>query len=75
MLGLSFGEGDILRKIGESLDHEKCNAYLQEHLYDHPEKLVLSMEETKQVAGKLIDNAGYLFNKSHAISYSIRITR
>lgn len=71
MLGLSFGEGDILRKIGESLDHEKCNAYLQEHLYDHPEKLVLSMEETKQVAGKLIDNAGYLFNKSHAISYSI----
>ena len=71
MLGLSFGEGDILRKIGESLDHDKCNAYLQEHLYDHPEKLVLSMEETKQVAGKLIDNAGYLFNKSHAISYSI----
>ena len=29
------------------------------------------MEETKKVADKLIENAGYLFNKSHAISYSI----
>ena len=71
MLGLSFGEGDILRKTAESLDQKKCNAYLEEHLYSSPEKLILSLEETKKVADKLIENAGYLFNKSHAISYSI----
>lgn len=71
MLGLSFGEGDILRKTAESLDQKKCNDYLEEHLYSSPEKLILSMEETKKVADKLIENAGYLFNKSHAISYSI----
>jgi len=71
MLGLSFGEGDILRKIAESLDKKKCNDYLQEHLYDFPDKLILPIEETKSVANNLIDNAGYLFNKSHAISYSI----
>ena len=71
MLGLSFGEGDILRKTAESLDKKKCNAYLEEHLYSSPEKLILSLEETKKVADKLIENAGYLFNKSHAISYSI----
>ena len=71
MLGLSFGEGDILRKIAESLDKEKCNDYLEEHLYSQPDKLLLSIEDTKVIANKLIDNAGYLFNKSHAISYSI----
>ena len=70
-LGLNFGQGDILRKIAESLDHKKCNEYLEENLYSHPEKLVLSLKETKAVAKKLIDNAGYLFNKSHAIGYSI----
>ena len=71
MLGLSFGEGDILRKTAESLDQKKCNDYLEEHLYSDPNKLILSMKETKKVADKLIENAGYLFNKSHAISYSI----
>ena len=71
LLGLNFGQGDILRKIAEGLDYKKCNAYLEEHLYSHPEKLLLSLKETKAVAKKLIDNAGYLFNKSHAISYSI----
>jgi len=70
-LGLNFGQGDILRKIAESLDHKKCNEYLEENLYSHPDKLVLSLKETKAVAKKLIDNAGYLFNKSHAIGYSI----
>jgi len=70
-LGLNFGQGDILRKIAESLDHKKCNEYLEENLYSHPEKWVLSLKETKAVAKKLIDNAGYLFNKSHAIGYSI----
>ena len=70
-LGLNFGQGDILRKIAESLDHKKCNEYLEENLYSHPDKLVLSLRETKAVAKKLIDNAGYLFNKSHAIGYSI----
>ena len=70
-LGLNFGQGDILRKIAESLDHKKCNDYLEENLYSHPEKLALSLKETKAVAKKLIDNAGYLFNKSHAIGYSI----
>ena len=48
-LGLNFGQGDILRKIAESLDHKKCNEYLEENLYSHPEKLVLSLEETKAV--------------------------
>ena len=70
-LGLNFGQGDILRKIAESLDHKKCNEYLEENLYSHPDKLALSLKETKAVAKKLIDNAGYLFNKSHAIGYSI----
>ena len=71
MLGLSFGEGDILRKTAESLDKKKCNDYLEEHLYSVPDKLILPLKETKKVANKLIANAGYLFNKSHAISYSI----
>ena len=71
LLGLNFGQGDILRKIAEGLDYKKCNAYLEEHLYPHPEKMLLPLEDTKAVAKKLIDNAGYLFNKSHAISYSI----
>ena len=71
LLGLNFGQGDILRKIAESMDHKKCNEYLEEHLFAHPEKMVLSVDETRAVAKKLIDNAGYLFNKSHAISYSI----
>ena len=71
MLGLSFGEGDILRKIAESLDKDKCNEYLDERLYSQSEKLLLPLDETKNIAGKLIENAGYLFNKSHAISYSI----
>ena len=71
LLGLNFGQGDILRKIAESMDHKKCNEYLEEHLFAHPDKMVLSVDETRAVAKKLIDNAGYLFNKSHAISYSI----
>ena len=71
LLGLNFGQGDILRKMAEGLDYKKCNAYLDEHLYPFPEKMVLSLEDTKAVAKRLIDNAGYLFNKSHAISYSI----
>ena len=71
LLGLNFGQGDILRKIAESMDHKKCNEYLEEHLFAYPEKMVLTVDETRAVAKKLIDNAGYLFNKSHAISYSI----
>jgi len=71
LLGLNFGQGDILRKFAESMDHKKCNEYLEEHLFPHPDKMVLSVDETRSVAKKLIDNAGYLFNKSHAISYSI----
>ena len=71
LLGLNFGQGDILRKLAESMDHKKCNEYLEEHLFAYPDKMVLSVEETRAVAKKLIDNAGYLFNKSHAISYSI----
>ena len=71
LLGLNFGQGDILRKIAESMDHKKCNEYLEEHLFAYPEKMVLSVDDTRAVAKKLIDNAGYLFNKSHAISYSI----
>ena len=71
LLGLNFGQGDILRKLAESMDHKKCNAYLEEYLYPYPEKMLLPLEDTKAVAKKLIDNAGYLFNKSHAISYSI----
>jgi DNA polymerase-3 subunit alpha len=71
LLGLNFGQGDILRKLAESMDHKKCNDYLEEHLYPYPEKMLLPLEDTKAVAKKLIDNAGYLFNKSHAISYSI----
>ena len=71
LLGLNFGQGDILRKLAESMDHKKCNEYLEEHLFSHPDKMVLSVDETRAVAKKLIDNAGYLFNKSHAISYSI----
>ena len=70
-LGLNFGQGDILRKLAESVDHKKCNEYLEENLYSDPNKLIVSLEETKAIAKKLIDNAGYLFNKSHAISYSI----
>ena len=70
-LGLNFGQGDILRKLAESVDHKKCNEYLEENLYSNPNKLIVSLEETKAIAKKLIDNAGYLFNKSHAISYSI----
>ena len=71
LLGLNFGQGDILRKLAESMDHKKCNEYLEEHLFAYPDKMVLSVDETRAVAKKLIDNAGYLFNKSHAISYSI----
>ena len=71
LLGLNFGQGDILRKMAEGLDYKKCNAYLDEHLYPYPDKMVLSLKDTKAVAKRLIDNAGYLFNKSHAISYSI----
>ena len=71
LLGLNFGQGDILRKLAESMDHKKCNEYLEENLFAYPDKMVLSVEETRAVAKKLIDNAGYLFNKSHAISYSI----
>ena len=70
-LGLNFGQGDILRKMAESVDYKKCNEYLEENLYSDPNKLIVSLEETKSIAKKLIDNAGYLFNKSHAISYSI----
>ena len=70
-LGLNFGQGDILRKLAESVDYKKCNEYLEENLYSDPNKLIVSLEETKSIAKKLIDNAGYLFNKSHAISYSI----
>ena len=70
-LGLNFGQGDILRKFAESVDHKKCNEYFEENLYSEPNKLIVSLEETKAIAKKLIDNAGYLFNKSHAISYSI----
>jgi DNA polymerase III alpha subunit len=32
--------------------------------------MVLSLEETRKVADKIIDGAGYLFNKSHALCYS-----
>ena len=71
LLGLNFGQGDILRKLAESMDHKRCNEYLEEHLFAYPEKMVLSVDETRLVAKRLIDNAGYLFNKSHAISYSI----
>ena len=70
-LGLNFGQGDILRKIAESLDHKKCNEYLEENCILIQRSWCLSLKETKAVAKKLIDNAGYLFNKSHAIGYSI----
>ena len=33
LLGLNFGQGDILRKLAESMDHKKCNEYLEENLF------------------------------------------
>jgi DNA polymerase III subunit alpha len=70
-LGLDFGKADILRRYAEALDKKKCQQYLEDHLYSSPELLALDLESTKKVADILIDNCGYLFNKSHAISYSI----
>jgi DNA polymerase-3 subunit alpha len=70
-LGLDFGKADILRRYAEALDKKKCNDYLKENLYSNPDAMVLPLKETKRVAAILIDNCGYLFNKSHAISYSI----
>ena len=69
-LGLDFGKADLMRRMAEANDKDACYKYLEEHLYSNPELMALSAEETHKVADKIIEGAGYLFNKSHAICYS-----
>tara|TARA_R110000744_G_scaffold10686_3_gene33130 strand:- start:401 stop:1828 length:1428 start_codon:yes stop_codon:yes gene_type:complete len=69
-LGLDFGKSDILRRIAETGDKEACYKYLDDNLYCDLDRMVLTKDETNDIASKVIEAAGYLFNKSHAISYS-----
>jgi DNA polymerase-3 subunit alpha len=69
-LGLDFGKSDILRRIAETGDKDACYKYMDDNLYCYPDIMALSKKETHGIASKVIEAAGYLFNKSHAISYS-----
>ena len=69
-LGLDFGKADIMRRMAEANDKDSCRKYLEDNLYNDESRMVLSLEETRKVADKIIDGAGYLFNKSHALCYS-----
>ena len=69
-LGLDFGKADILRRIAETGDKNACYKYLDDNLYNEPSRMALSVDETNKIVNKVIEAAGYLFNKSHAISYS-----
>lgn len=69
-LGLDFGKADIMRRMAEANDKDACRKYLEDNLYNDESRMVLSLEDTRKVADKIIDGAGYLFNKSHALCYS-----
>ena len=69
-LGMDFGKSDILRRIAETGDKDACYKYLDDNLYCNPDDMALSETVTHKIANKVIEAAGYLFNKSHAISYS-----
>jgi len=69
-LGLDFGKADIMRRMAEANDKDACRKYLEDNLYNDESRMVLSLKETRKVADKIIDGAGYLFNKSHALCYS-----
>jgi DNA polymerase III subunit alpha len=70
-LGLNYGEADLMRKYMQEYNQEKIQ-YYRDKILDRPDsELFLPRKETEEVIDKVIDQAGYQFNLSHALGYAI----
>ena len=74
MMNISFGKADIYRRALEK-PNKKGNVGLVNDFMENGVVKAVENGITKSAAEKIqkliVDNAGYLFNKSHSISYSI----
>ena len=74
MMNISFGKADIYRRALEK-PNKKGNVELVEDFIKNGVKKAVENGITKEAAEKIqkliVDNAGYLFNKSHSITYSV----
>lgn len=68
--GLSLGEADEFRRAISKKDPEKIQRYRKKFL-DSLIARGFSIEESEVVFDKIINFAGYAFNKSHSVAYSL----
>ena len=71
LLGLDYGDADILRRGMEEHDQEKTQHYLDKLLAKPESELPFSKAEVKQTFENIQRHEGYAFNKSHSLSYAI----
>nr|DAS55986.1 MAG TPA: DNA polymerase III, alpha subunit [Caudoviricetes sp.] len=73
MMDISFGKADIYRRALEK-PNKKGNVELVEEFkkecVPRAVKIGVSKEAAEKIQQAILDNAGYLFNKSHSVAYS-----
>lgn len=73
LMGISFGQADIYRraleKMHKAANREKVN-YFNDNVVKIAKQRGFKEEEAEYIRKLIIDNCGYLFNKSHAVCYS-----
>lgn len=73
MMGVSFGRADIYRRALEKPNKKGNKELFEDFLNNGVTNAVkngIDEEGAKRIQKAIIDNAGYLFNKSHSIAYS-----
>lgn len=73
MMGVSFGKADIYRRALEKPNKKGNKELFEDFLNNGVTKAVengINEDGAKRIQKAIIDNAGYLFNKSHSIAYS-----
>jgi DNA polymerase-3 subunit alpha len=69
-MGMGLGPADLLRRACEHFDYEQIDDLLDNHLFNNDD-LKLPVKDVKKITKYMIDNAGYLFNKPHSVSYGM----
>lgn len=73
LMGISFGQADIYRraleKMNKPANRTKVN-YFNDNVVKIAKTRGFKEEDAEYIRKLIIDNCGYLFNKSHAVCYS-----
>lgn len=73
LMGISFGQADIYRRALEKM-HKPANKTKVDYFNNNVVKIAkgrgFKEEDAEYIRKLIIDNCGYLFNKSHAVCYS-----